>query len=144
MDAPEYARVIERIKRLRFAVMYPACLRSLVTAGLDGIRLSEGRRRDAQSSYRAACSDNTSGWISPGSLFRHHVLFTLAIPLAWPYLNTALKFCCLLIMAQTVRAVLLAMATRTTLVGRLVSNSPIQGEGFLGAPRCHRNTAREP
>ena len=82
MDAPEYARVIERIKRLRFAVMYPACLRSLVTAGLDGIRLSEGRRRDAQSSYRAACSDNTSGWISPGSLFRHHVLFTLAIPLA--------------------------------------------------------------
>ncbi len=144
MDAPEYARVIERIKRLRFAVMYPACLRSLVTAGLDGIRLSEGRRRDAQSSYRAACSDNTSGWISPGSLFRHHVLFTLAIPLAWPYLKTALKFCCLLIMAQTVRAVLLAMATRTTLVGRLVSNSPIQGEGFLGAPRCHRNTAREP
>ncbi len=144
MDAPEYARVIERIKRLRFAVMYPAYLRSLVTAGLDGIRLSEGRRRDAQSSYRAACSDNTSGWISPGSLFRHHVLFTLAIPLAWPYLKTALKFCCLLIMAQTVRAVLLAMATRTTLVGRLVSNSPIQGEGFLGAPRCHRNTAREP
>jgi len=124
--------------------MYPACLRGPVTAGLDGIRLSKGRRIDAQSIYRAVDSDNTSGLIYPGYLFRHHVLFTLAIPLAFPYLKTALKFCCLLIMAQTVRAVLLAMATRTTLVGRLVSNSPIQGEGFLGAPRCHRNTAREP
>ena len=144
MDAPEYARTIERIERLRFAVMYPACLRGPVTAGLDGIRLSEGRRRDAQSSYRAVCSDNTSGWISPGYLFRHHVLFTLAMPLAFPYRNTAWKSCCLLSMAQTVRAVLLAMATRTTLVGRLASNSPIQGEGFWGAPRCQRSTARDP
>ena len=124
--------------------MYPACLRGPVTAGLDGIRLSKGRRRDAQSSYRAVGSDNTSGWISPGSLFRHHVLFTLAMPLALTYLNMALKSCCLLIMAQTVRAVLLAMATRTTLVGRLASNAPIQGEGFLGAPRCQRSTARDP
>ncbi len=64
--------------------MYPACLRGPVTADLDGIRLSEGRRRDAQSSYRAVCSDNTSGLISPGYLFRHHVLFTLALPLALP------------------------------------------------------------
>jgi len=63
--------------------MYPACLRSPMAAGLDGIRLSEGRRIDAQSIYRAVCSDKTSGWISPGSLFRHHVLFTLAIPLAF-------------------------------------------------------------
>ena len=47
-------------------------------------------------------------------------------------------------MAQTVRAVLLAMATKTTLVGRLTSNSPIQDEGGLGAPRCQRNTARDP
>ena len=124
--------------------MYPACLRGPVTAGLDGIRLSKGRRRDAQSSYRAVGSDNTSGWISPGSLFRHHVLFTLAMPLALTYLNMALKSCCLLIMAQTVRAVLLAMATRTTLVGRLASHAPIQGEGCLGAPRCQRNTARDP
>ena len=125
--------------------MYPACLRGPVTAGLDGIRLSEGRRRDAQSSYRAVCSDNTSGLISPGYLFRHHVLFTLALPLALPpSRHTALKFCCLFIMAQTVRAVLLAMATRTTLVGLLASNSPIQGEGFLGAPLCQRSTARDP
>jgi len=36
------------------------------------------------------------------------------------------------------------MATNTTLVGRLVSSSPIQGEGCLGAPRCQRNTARDP
>lgn len=112
--------------------MYPACLYSPVTAGLDGIRLSKGRRIDAQSIYRALCSDNTSGWIYPGYLFRHHVLFTLAMPLAFSYLNTALKSWCSLIIVQTVRAVLLAMATRTTLVGRLVSNSPIQGEGFLG------------
>jgi hypothetical protein len=124
--------------------MYPACLRSPMTAGLDGIRLSEGRRRDAQSTYRVVHSDKTSGWISPGSLFRHHVLFTLAIPLAFAYRHTALKSCCLLIIAQTVLAVLLAMATRTTLVGRLASNSPIQGEGFLGAPLCQRSTARDP
>jgi hypothetical protein len=39
MDAPENARVLERNKRIRIAVMYPACLRGLVTAGLDGIRL---------------------------------------------------------------------------------------------------------
>ncbi len=57
-------------------------------------------------------SDNTSGWISPGYLFRHHVLFTLAMPLALTYLKMALKSCCLLIMAQTVLAVLLAIATR--------------------------------
>ncbi len=144
MDAPENARVIERIERLRFAVMYPACLRGPVTAGLDGIRPSEGRRIDAQSSYRAVYSDKTSGWIYPGYLFRHHVFFTLAMPLAFPYRNTTWKSCCLLIMAQTVRAVLLAMATRTTLVGRLVSNSPIQDEGFLGAPLCQRSTARDP
>ena len=124
--------------------MYPACLRSPLAAGLDGIRLSKGRRIDAQSTYRAVCSDNTSGWIYPGSLFRHHVLFTLAMPLALTYLNTVLKSCRSRIMAQTVRAVLLAMATRTTLVGRLVSNSPIQGEGFLGAARCQRSTARDP
>ena len=124
--------------------MYPACLRGPTTAGLDGIRLSKGRRRDAQSSYRAVGSDNTSGWISPGYLFRHHVLFTLAMPLALTYLKMALKSCCLLIIAQTVRAVLLAMATRTTLVGRLASNAPIQGEGFLGAPLCQRSTARDP
>jgi len=124
--------------------MYPACLRGPVTAGLDGIRLSEGRRRNAQSIYRAVCSDNTSGWISPGYLVRHHVLFTLAMPLAFSYLRPALKSCCLLIMAQTVRAVLLAIATSTTLVGRLTSNSPIQGEGFLGAPLCQRSTARDP
>ena len=124
--------------------MYPACLRGPVTAGLDGIRLSEGRRRDAQSSYRAVDSDNTSGWIYPGYLVRHHVLFTLAMPLAFPYLNPALKSCCLLIMAQTVRAVLLAMATRTTLVGRLASNSPTQGDGFLGAALCQRSTAPDP
>ena len=124
--------------------MYPAYLRSSMAAGLDGIRLSEGRRRNAQSIYRAVCSDNTSGWISPGYLVRHHVLFTLAMPLAFPYLHTALKSCCLLIMAQTVRAVLLAIATSTTLVGRLVSSSSIQSEGFLGAPRCQRNTARDP
>ena len=61
--------------------MYPACLRSPVTAGLDGIRLSKGRRIDAQSTYRAVYSDNTSGWIYLGSLFRHHVFFTLAMPL---------------------------------------------------------------
>jgi hypothetical protein len=65
--------------------MYPACLRGPMTAGLDGIRLSKGRRIDAQSTYRAVDSDNTSGWIYPGSLFRHHVFFTLAIPLALPY-----------------------------------------------------------
>ena len=69
MDAPENARIIERIERCRLAVMYPACLRGPVTAGLDGIRLSEGRRIDAQSIYRAFCSDNTSGWIYPGYLF---------------------------------------------------------------------------
>jgi len=68
--------------------MYPACLRVPVTAGLDGIRLSEGRRRDAQSIYRAVDSDNTSGWISPGYLVRHHVLFTLAMPLTFPYRHT--------------------------------------------------------
>ena len=124
--------------------MYPACLRGPVTAGLDGIRLSEGRRRDAQSIYRVVCSDKTSGWISPGYLVRHHVLFTLAMPLAFPYRHTALKSCCLLIMAQTVRAVLLAMATRTTLVGRLASNSPTQGDGLVGAARCQRSTARDP
>jgi len=61
--------------------MYPACLRGLVTAGLDGIRLSEGQRIDAQSTYRAVDSEHTSGWIYPGYLFRHHVLFTLAMPL---------------------------------------------------------------
>ena len=72
--------------------MYPACLRGPLTAGLDGIRHSEGRRRDAQSTYRAVGSDNTSGLISLGYLFRHHVLFTLARPLALPYLKTALKF----------------------------------------------------
>ena len=124
--------------------MYPAYLRSSMAAGLDGIRLSEGRRRNAQSIYRAVCSDNTSGWISPGYLVRHHVLFTLAMPLAFPYLHTALKSCCLLIMAQTVRAVLLAMATRTTLVGLLANNSPTQGEGLVGVARCQRNTARDP
>jgi hypothetical protein len=63
--------------------MYPACLCGPMTAGLDGIRPSKGRRKDAQSIYRAVGSDNTSGWIFPGSLFRHHVLFTLAIPLAF-------------------------------------------------------------
>ena len=68
--------------------MYPACLRGPVTAGLDGIRISEGRRIDAQSSYRAVDSDKTSGWISPGYLVRHHVLFTLAIP--FPYLSTSM------------------------------------------------------
>ena len=73
--------------------MYPACLCGTVTAGLDGIRLSEGRRRDAQSTSRAVYSDNTSGWISPGYLFRHHVFFTLAMPLSFIYLNTALKSC---------------------------------------------------
>ena len=73
--------------------MYPACLRSPMAAGLDGIRLSEGRRIDAQSTYRAGDSDNTSGWIYPGYLFRHHVLFTLVMPLAFPYRNTALKSC---------------------------------------------------
>ncbi len=126
--------------------MYPACLRGPVTAGLDGIRLSEGRRRDAQSSYRAVCSDNTSGWISPGYLFRHHVLFTLAMPLAFPYLNTAWKSCCLLSMAQTVRAVLLAMATRTTLVGRLASNSQskARASGVPPAASAARLGTREP
>ena len=39
MDAPENARSIERIKRVRIAVMYPACLCGPMTAGLDGIRL---------------------------------------------------------------------------------------------------------
>ena len=73
--------------------MYPACLRGSVTAGLDGIRLSEGRRIDAQSTYRAVCSDNTSGWIYPGYLVRHHVCFTLALPLAISYRNPALKSC---------------------------------------------------
>ena len=108
----------------------------------------EGRWRDAQSIYRAVSSDNASGWISPGSsLFRHHVLLPLALPASFdvPLLYaTALKACWSLIIAQTVRAVLLAMATKTTLVGRLVSNSPIHGEGCLGTPRCQRNTAREP
>jgi len=61
MDAPENARIFERIQRVRIAVMYPACLRGLVTAGLDGIRLLKGRGRDAQSTYRALCSDKTSG-----------------------------------------------------------------------------------
>ena len=77
--------------------MYPACLRGPVTAGLDGIRLSEGRRIDAQSTYRALYSDNISGWIYPGYLFRHHVLCTLAIPFTYfspsIYLSTALKSC---------------------------------------------------
>ena len=77
--------------------MYPAYLCGPMTAGLDGIRLSEGRRIDAQSSYRAVDSDNTSGWIYPGYLFRHHVIFTLAMPFTYLspsiYLNTALKFC---------------------------------------------------
>jgi hypothetical protein len=73
--------------------MYPACLRGSVTAGLDGIRLSKGRRRDAQSTYRAVDSDKISGWIYPGYLVRLHVLFTLAMPLALTYLNTALKSC---------------------------------------------------
>jgi hypothetical protein len=41
--------------------MYPACMRGFVTAGLDGIRLLKGRGRDAQSTYRALGSDNTSG-----------------------------------------------------------------------------------
>jgi hypothetical protein len=39
--------------------MYPACMRSPVAAGLDGIRLSKVRRRDTQSTYRAVGSDNT-------------------------------------------------------------------------------------
>ncbi len=69
--------------------MYPACLCGPMTAGLDGIRPSKGRRKDAQSTYRAVGSDNTSGWIFPGFLFRHHILVTLAIPLAFPYRNTA-------------------------------------------------------
>ncbi len=73
--------------------MYPACLCGTVTADLAGIRLSEGRRIDAQSTYRAVYSDNTSGWIYPGYLVRHHVFFTLAIPLSFIYLNTALKSC---------------------------------------------------
>ena len=60
MDAPENARNFERRQRVRIAVMYPACLRGPVTAGLDGIRLLKGRGRDAQSTYRALCSDNTS------------------------------------------------------------------------------------
>ena len=64
--------------------MYPACLHGPVTAGLDGIRLLEGGRRDAQSNYRAVDSDKTSGWISSGYLVRHHVLFTLAMLLALP------------------------------------------------------------
>ena len=34
--------------------MYPACLRSPVTAGLDGIRLSKGRMIDAQSTWLAS------------------------------------------------------------------------------------------
>ena len=33
--------------------MYPACLRGPVTAGPDGIRLSEGRRRDALTDFSA-------------------------------------------------------------------------------------------
>lgn len=68
--------------------MYPACLRGLVPAGLDGIRLSKGRRRDAQSIYRAVCSEKTSGGISPGYLICHLVFFTLAIPLAVSYGRT--------------------------------------------------------
>ncbi len=66
--------------------MYPAFLRGPVTAGLDGIRLSKGRRIDAQSIYRVVHSDITSGWIYPGYSFRHHVLFTLEMSLACPYL----------------------------------------------------------
>jgi len=80
MDAPENARVLERNKRIRIAVMYAACLRYPVTTGLDGIRLSKGLRRDAQSTYRVGDSDNTSSWIYPGSLFRHNVFFTLTWP----------------------------------------------------------------
>ena len=64
--------------------MYPACGHGTLTAGLDGIRLSEGRRIDAQSIYRAVDSDNTSGWIYPGYLVRHHILFTLARPFPYP------------------------------------------------------------
>ena len=41
--------------------MYPACLCSPVTAGLDGIRLLKGQGRDAQSTYRALGSDKTTG-----------------------------------------------------------------------------------
>lgn len=60
------------------------------------------------------------------------------------YRKTGLKCCWSRIIAQTVRAVLLAMATRTTFVGRLFSNAVIQGTGCFGAPRCQRSTARDP
>ena len=41
--------------------MYPAYMRSPLAAGLDEILLSEGRSKDALSSYLASCSDKTSG-----------------------------------------------------------------------------------
>ena len=66
--------------------MYPACLRSPLAAGLDGIRLSEGRRIDAQSSYRAVCSDKTSGLISPG------YLSILLKSIAWDYRARSCSF----------------------------------------------------
>jgi hypothetical protein len=35
MDALEKARTVERIQRIRIAVINPACLRNPVTAGLE-------------------------------------------------------------------------------------------------------------
>jgi hypothetical protein len=122
--------------------MYPACLRGPLTAGPDGIRLWKvGGETPSQFIELCARTIPRVGSIldtffSPSRLLHPRNASRLDL------LEHGVEVLLLAHHSQTVRAVLLAMATRTILVGRLASNSPIQGEGFLGAPLCQRSTAR--
>ena len=88
-------------------------------------------------------------WPIPVTLFRHHVIITLAIEfpaldvLRRPELRCGM-FSPRLSIAQTTRAVLLAMATRTTLVGRRASKLSCHWERRCFLCLDQRRSARAP
>ena len=75
MDAPLIASVFDALKRVGFAVIYPASRCSIVfAAGPDGIR---GSTPSQSNELEALTAPRV--WPIPVALFRHHIIITLAI-----------------------------------------------------------------
>jgi hypothetical protein len=75
MDAPLIASVFDDWKRVGFAVIYPASRCGyLLTAGPDGIRGSTPCH-----SIELKALTTPRVWPIPVTLFRHHIIITLAI-----------------------------------------------------------------
>jgi hypothetical protein len=75
MDAPVIASGFNDLRRIEFAVIYPASRCSILfAAGPDGIR---GSTPSQTNELKARTMPRV--WPIPVTLFRHHIIITLAI-----------------------------------------------------------------